>query len=215
MNVKFVVAGPAALGGFVAGILPDERRNSVVNIPQHASRSLEDYREYLRLLAGLQLHPRLRGQLDPSDIVQQTLLKAHEKHEQFQGSTDHELRGWLRSILARSLVDAARGHRRRQGDAIRSLEAALDESSARLEAITRVGTVEPQSESDEGRAVCRARDLVTAVCPTISGRLSSSGICAGCPWPPWPRRWAGAPVSVTGLLYRGTRALRISMTQTD
>ena len=74
---------------------------------RHASGSLEDYREYLRLLAGLQLHPRLRGQLDPSDIVQQTLLKAHEKHEQYRGNSDQELRGWLRSILARYLIDAA------------------------------------------------------------------------------------------------------------
>ena len=59
----------------------------------------------------------MRGQLDPSDIVQQTLLKAHEKFDQFRGSTEHELRGWLRAILARNLVDAARGHHR-QGDAV-------------------------------------------------------------------------------------------------
>ena len=153
----------------------------MVDIPQHASRSLEDYREYLRLLAGLQLHPRLRGQLDPSDIVQQTLLKAHEKHEQFRGSTDHELRGWLRSILARNLVDAARVHRRRRGDAIRSLEAALDESSARLEAMLALGTVEPQPESDEGRAARRARGLVAAAArrPADRGRAQVSAWAVG------------------------------------
>ena len=97
-------------------------------------RPLEHYCEYLRLLARLQLDGRLRGQLDPSDIVQQTLLKAHERFDQFRGQTDDELRAWLRAILARNLVDAARKFGRQKGDRAQSLEAALEQSSAKLEA---------------------------------------------------------------------------------
>jgi RNA polymerase sigma-70 factor (ECF subfamily) len=98
-----------------------------------AEKSIERYRDYLRLLARLQLDPRLQGKLDPSDVVQQTLLKAHQKLDQFRGQTDAELAGWLRRILANTLTDAVRSFRIEIG-AERSLERSLADSSARLEA---------------------------------------------------------------------------------
>jgi RNA polymerase sigma-70 factor (ECF subfamily) len=85
------------------------------------------------LLARLQLEPRLRGKLDPSDVVQQTLVKAHQNRDQFRGSTDGEQAAWLRRILANTLIDAARKYQRELA-VEHGLDRALDDSSARLEA---------------------------------------------------------------------------------
>ena len=77
---------------------------------------LEQFRPYLQLLARLQLSPRLRSKLEPSDIVQQTLLHAHEARAQFRGRTEAEVAAWLRKILARNLAHALRDYGREKRD---------------------------------------------------------------------------------------------------
>src|SRR4051794_28757007 len=93
---------------------------------------LEQFREYLCLLARMQMPARLQGKLDPSDLVQQTLLRAYQKLEQLRGTTSGEQAAWLRAILASTLANAVRDFGRGCRDAAleRSLELALDDSSA-------------------------------------------------------------------------------------
>src|SRR5262249_2784346 len=69
---------------------------------------LEAYRDYLRLLARLQIDRRLQGKLDASDVVQETFLQAHRCFGQFLGTRESELAAWLRQILASRLLDQAR-----------------------------------------------------------------------------------------------------------
>ena len=73
-----------------------------------ADAALERFRHYLLLLARLQLGRQAQGKLEPSDVVQQTLLEAHRKREQFRGTTDAERAAWLRQMLAFNLADALR-----------------------------------------------------------------------------------------------------------
>jgi len=94
------------------------------------------YRDYLRLLARLHLDPLLQGKVDPSDAVQEALLKAQQCLDQFRGTTEAEEAAWLRAILASTLAGLLRRFTRQQRDAAleRSLHASLDQSSGRLEA---------------------------------------------------------------------------------
>jgi RNA polymerase sigma-70 factor (ECF subfamily) len=65
---------------------------------------LEIYRSYLHLLASAQLDARLRSRVNPSDLVQETFLRASRHFGEFCGSSEQEWLGWLRTILRRSVL---------------------------------------------------------------------------------------------------------------
>ncbi len=103
--------------------------------PGALEKLLEPYRNYLRLLARTGIDQSLRGKADPSDLVQETLLKAHVHFVRFRGQSEAELVVWLRRILARNLADLVRRFRRaeaRQVSRERSLEELFDRSSQML-----------------------------------------------------------------------------------
>ena len=97
---------------------------------------LELYRKYLTLLVRLQIGRRLQGKVDAADLVQDTFLQAHRDFGQFRGTTEEELIGWLRQILAHSLAMCVRryfGTQRRDVRLERELAFELDQSSRDLD----------------------------------------------------------------------------------
>jgi RNA polymerase sigma-70 factor, ECF subfamily len=124
---------------------------------------LELYRNYLRLLARVQIGRRLRGKVDDSDLVQETFLEAHRDFGQFRGGTEEEFAGWLRRILAHNLANLVRRYlttQRRDARLERDLIDEMDQSSQALDRALLTPTSSPsQRVSRREQAVLLADAL--------------------------------------------------------
>ena len=131
---------------------------------------LETHRNYLRLLAASCLHREMQGKADPSDVVQETLLKVHENFHQFRGTTELEWMAWLRRILVRSLTDFQKGfHRHRRNVAReRSLESDVDRSSAMLRNMIPAAGPSPSQEAQRRESAALVADALAELEPEDS-----------------------------------------------
>jgi RNA polymerase sigma-70 factor (ECF subfamily) len=174
-----------------------------------AMQPLERYREYLRVLARLQLDPRLQPKLDASDLVQQTLLKAHEKREQFRGTTEAEFTAWLRQILADQMAKAVRHYATGARDVglERSLEDALSASASRLEAWLQDQAPQPGGQAERNEELLRLAEALARL-PEEQRRAVELKHLKGLPASEVAAHMDKSPRAVAGLLLRGLRRLR-------
>jgi RNA polymerase sigma-70 factor, ECF subfamily len=172
-------------------------------------RPLEAYRDYLRLLARLQLGPRLRAKLDASDVVQQAILQAHEGRAQFRGSTEAEWLAWLRAILANVLAAAARRFdtRAREVGRERSLEAELELSSSRMECLLASDQTSPSQRAVRCEELLRLARALAGL-PEDQRRVVELHHLKGLQVADVARQLGRTRPAVVGLLYRGLKRLR-------
>jgi RNA polymerase sigma-70 factor (ECF subfamily) len=170
---------------------------------------LDRYRNYLRILAQLHLHTLLRRKLDPSDLVQQTLLRAVQGLPDLQAREPGAVAAWLRQILARTLADAVRGSLRAKRDVTleQSLEAALGQSSSGLAAVLAGDEPSPSERLAAAEQQLRLADALVAL-PEAMREAVVLKHCQG-----WSLRQIAdhlgrTPAAVASLLRRGLEQLR-------
>ena len=113
-------------------------------------RLLEAYRNYLRLLARLEVGRRLQAKIDASDMVQETFLQAHRAFPEFRGETQAEMLQWLRRILASQLSNSIRHYtrtKRRDIQLERELDQELGRSSQRLNRALALSQTSPSQKA--------------------------------------------------------------------
>ena len=173
------------------------------------SNRLEQFRAYLRLLARTQVDDRLQGKIDLSGVVQQTLMEAYRSWERFVDRSEAEVAAWLRRALANNLTDEVRRLvvGKRDVGRERSLESALEQSSARLEAWLAAGQSSPserlQRHEQAMRLAAALNELPESQRRAVELRhlhgqsLAEVAAALGC-----------TKAAVVGLLHRGVHKLR-------
>ncbi|MCG8650125.1 MAG: sigma-70 family RNA polymerase sigma factor [Pirellulales bacterium] len=118
---------------------------------------LQWYVNYLSILATTQLDRRLRRRINPSDLVQETMLAAHRDFGAFRGQSQPELLGWLRQILINTLHRNFARHIKAGKRDIRR-EVSIDQISSQLEeSACNLASLLP-AKSDSPSASLRARE---------------------------------------------------------
>jgi RNA polymerase sigma-70 factor (ECF subfamily) len=170
---------------------------------------LEKFRDYLVGLVRLQTDSWLRGKLDPSGMVQETLFEAHKALAQLRGRSEGEVLSWLRTALGHNLADEIRrlGACKRNVGREESLQQALEQSSSCLEEWLAANQTAPSEQvqrqeqalrltaalrqlPDKQRQAVELRHLKGHSLAEIAGELNCS------------------KAAVVGLLHRGVQKLR-------
>ena len=176
---------------------------------------LERFRNYLRFLADIKLDRRLRSRVDPSDIVQETLLRAYDAREAFRGTDSGQHVAWLRQILMRTILHALRNARCAKRDIAREerLDGLLDQSSRRIEQWLAADGASPSQAVQQAEELVKIADAVyqlpeperVAVVGYYWQQLTLAEISS---------ELGRSVPSVAGLVQRGLRRLRGQLAET-
>jgi RNA polymerase sigma-70 factor (ECF subfamily) len=172
-------------------------------------RLIENHRDYLRLLVQLQIGPRLRSKLDSSDVVQQAILQAHERRDQFRGQTEGEWLAWLRAILANALAAAIRRFEAQVRDPARerSLEAELERSASRMEGLLAADQTSPSERAVRREELLRLAHALEHL-PEDQRRVVELHYLKGLPVAKVAEIIGRTRPAAVGLLFRGLKRLR-------
>jgi RNA polymerase sigma-70 factor (ECF subfamily) len=164
-----------------------------------AADDLGRYRSYLLLLARL----HLGGREGASDVVQQTLMEAFARREQFRGSSEGERAAWLRQALANNLADGERARHRQKRDVSRE----IDFSASRLGNLIAADVSSPSQQAQRGEDAVAVAEALQQL-PEAQREAIVLQHWHGMTLAQIGERMEKTPVAVAGLLKRGLKRLR-------
>jgi len=183
--------------------------------PAADPHDLNQFRDYLRILASQQLAPRLQRKVDLSGVVQETIWEAHQEMVRGAQVPTGQRLAWLRRILSHNLTDAVRrqtADKRNIGREV-SLEQSIEQSSLRLEAWLACDLPPGRAAEQEERVL----QLVAALGKLPQAQREALMLHY---WTGWKLAQIAEHIdrsreAVAGLIKRGLRQLRTEIGQGD
>ena len=121
----------------------------------HVAKSLNHFRPMMLTLAEAMISSTLRGDLEPSDLVQQTFLEAHCNAEQLAVLSHPAFFSWLQNALNHNVLDAVRHLKAQKNDVRRRVRASdLEASFIRLEQILIADETSPSEVVQRNEQIC-------------------------------------------------------------
>jgi RNA polymerase sigma-70 factor (subfamily 1) len=183
--------------------------------------NIGNYRDFLRILAGLYFRARFQARFDASDVVQETLLRAHEYRDRLEGRPDEEIKAILRTTLARTMANLIAECCARKRDIRRERQIdAVDGFSGRAESSAPAGRgIGVQIESLEGTAsgvairLERMTLMVDSILHLPEAQREAFLLyhCEELSYGEVATRLKTSVAAVTGLIQRARRALRLKL----
>lgn len=177
--------------------------------------SFESFREYLLLLARIQIGPKYRAKIDPEGIVNQTLYDADSERAQFRGSADAEIMAWLKRMLSDNVKDAIKFEHREKRDIDQEQRIAVadwDQSCSQLLQIT-CGLTSPSMKAIKHE---REWQLARALSQLLNDQREAIELhhLQGCSLEETADIMGKTCAAVVGLLRRGMKRLRELLQET-
>jgi RNA polymerase sigma-70 factor (ECF subfamily) len=166
------------------------------------------YRGYLQFLAETKLDRRLRRKIDPSDVVQETMLLACRGWHDLRGQDEAVRMAWLRQILLRTLLHAIRDFSAAKRNVAReqALVQLADESSACLEAEWVADQTSPSQSVERAEELVRVADALQEL-PAPQRDAVIAFYWHGCTLAEIGADLDRSMPAVSGLIYRGIKRL--------
>lgn len=178
---------------------------------------LESYRDYLRVLARVELGRDVKAKFDASDVVQEAFLDAHRQFPAFRGDNRAQFTRWLREILAGTMANLVRrylGTRARDPRLEERLRSAVDRSADGMDRLAADSGGTPSQEAMRAERVLGVAAALEEL-PDDYRRVIVLRHIDGLPFADVAAHLGRSVDAVEKLWVRGVTALRRALAERD